>query len=253
MKSADTGGELWMDDIAINDHKFDFSEDPQWDAAGNRRTFASTIVRPKFDFGYRPTHFAGGRSAGELGGVVFRGDCRYPERMAYYGDKLAELSLDKPLKAGGKVALRRGVSDSGVLIGFFDSRSSTASNPSQKHGLPANFLGISTDAPSRDGFYFSPTYRLADNGANASAHGMPPRLLPNGEVHDWTLEYSPDGGMGHGQITVTLDDQKMQLPLTSDDRRAPARFDRFGIVSTWIDGNSQTIYFDDLTYTVRQE
>ena len=27
--------------------------------------------------------------------------------------------------------------------------------------------------------------------------------------------------------------------------------DRFGIVTTWVDGNGQTIYFDDLTYTCR--
>src|SRR5207302_4513691 len=30
------------------------------------------------------------------------------------------------------------------------------------------------------------------------------------------------------------------------------RFDRFGIVTTWIDGNAQRLYFDDLTYTCAQ-
>ena len=29
-------------------------------------------------------------------------------------------------------------------------------------------------------------------------------------------------------------------------------FDRFGIITTWIDGNSQDIYFDDLSYTWKQ-
>ena len=29
-----------------------------------------------------------------------------------------------------------------------------------------------------------------------------------------------------------------------------AHFNRFGIITTHIDGNGQTVYFDDLTYTV---
>jgi len=32
-----------------------------------------------------------------------------------------------------------------------------------------------------------------------------------------------------------------------------ARFNRFGIVSTWVDGNGQVVYLDDLSYTIRQE
>jgi hypothetical protein len=188
-----------------------------------------------------------------MGGIVFRGDCREPARMAYYGDRLQVLTLDKPLKAAGKVALRRGVSDSGVLIGFFDSRASTASNPSQAWGLPMNFFGVSTDAPSRDGFYFSPVYRVGPDGRSAASDAMPPRLYPDGKSHNWTFDYSPTAADGRGQITVTLDEQKIELPLASADRMAGGRFDRFGIVSTWIDGNSQTIYFDDLTYTFRQD
>src|SRR5438270_299903 len=58
---------------------------------------------------------------------------------------------------------------------------------------------------------------------------------------------------GRGQITVTLDDQKGELPLAEGHKSAATRFDRFGIISTWIDGNSQTIYFDDLTYTAKQD
>ena len=30
-------------------------------------------------------------------------------------------------------------------------------------------------------------------------------------------------------------------------------FDRFGIVTSWIDGNSQDVYWDDLSYTLRQQ
>jgi hypothetical protein len=41
--------------------------------------------------------------------------------------------------------------------------------------------------------------------------------------------------------------------LDPGHRGAPAAFDRFGIVTSWIDGNSQQVYFDDLTYTFRQD
>jgi hypothetical protein len=30
------------------------------------------------------------------------------------------------------------------------------------------------------------------------------------------------------------------------------RVDHFGLITTWIDGNEQHAYFDDLTYTFRQ-
>lgn len=160
--------------------------------------------------------------------------------------------MENPLKAAGKVCLRRGVSDSGVLIGFFDSRESTLSNPSQQAGLPKNFFGISTDGPSREGFYFSPTYRVGGDSHGAASDAHSPHVYPDGKTHDWTLDYSPAEADGLGQITVTLDDQSVKLPLAKGHREAGGHFDRFGIISTWIDGNSQTIYFDDLTYTFRQ-
>ena len=64
---------------------------------------------------------------------------------------------------------------------------------------------------------------------------------------------TPPAAGGRGRITVTLDGQAVHLDLVRAATRPPAtRFDRFGIVTTWIDGNSQTIYFDDLTYTAAQ-
>ena len=38
--------------------------------------------------------------------------------------------------------------------------------------------------------------------------------------------------------------------LKPGDKEDGAHFDRFGIITTHIDGNGQTVYFDDLTYTV---
>jgi hypothetical protein len=252
MKSADAGGDLWIDDVTINGVSDDFAADPEWDALRNRVAYVSSIVRPRFDFGFIPTRYAGGVGKGELGGVIFRGDCRDPTRMAYYGDRLAVLTLERPLRASGRVTLRRGVSDSTVLIGFYDSRDSMAVNPSQDSILPANFLGIAVDGPSREGFYFAPAYRGRGAGRGKTSRNEPPRIYPDGTSHDWTLEYSPAAAAGDGQISLILDRKAIHLDLDEGSRTAGTRFDRFGIVTTWVDGNSQTVFFDDLTYTCSQ-
>jgi hypothetical protein len=252
MKSADTGGEVWLGDLVINGAREDLRADPGWGGRGNRRTYTTANVRPRFDFGYSPTHFAGGAGKGELGGLVFRGDCRYPEQLAYYGDRLEGLTLEKPLRASGKVSLRRGVTDSTMLIGFFHSKESVKVNPSQESGLPLNFLGVVIDGPSREGFYFAPAYRLR-NGQRGYAGSGAPYIYPNGAARDWSLRYEPQEAGGRGRITVTLGKGSVSLDLGPGQRRAGTRFDRFGIVTTWVDGNAQQVYFDDLTYTYKQD
>src|SRR5205807_5504273 len=162
----------------------DLGRDPGWDALHNRRTYTTHIIRPYFDFGYSPTSYAGGKGVGELGGLIFRGDCRFPERMASYADRLGELSLDKPLRASGKVCLKRGVTDSTVLLGFFHSEDSMAANSSQSSGLPKSFLGISTDGPSREGFYFTPVYRVQGDGQGSVKLGAP-RIYSDAASQDW--------------------------------------------------------------------
>jgi WD40 repeat protein len=254
MKSADTAGELWLDDVTVNGETEHFDADPRWDEFQNRRTYESRNVRPRFDFGYSPTQHAGGRARGELGGLSFRGDCRYPERMACYGDRLNELTLEKPLRASGKVGMIRGVTDSAILIGFYHSKVSMEVNPSQDNGLPKNFLGISTDGPSREGFFFAPCYRVSSGTSGHATDGQkPPHIYPDGKARDWTLEYTPPANDADGEISVTLDNHPVRLRVPRDHATTATRFDRFGIITTWVDGNGQHIYFDDLTYTCSQD
>ena len=54
-------------------------------------------------------------------------------------------------------------------------------------------------------------------------------------------------------MVLTFDGQSVTLDLQPDDRTPGTAFDRFGLVTTWIDGNAQTIYFDDLSYTDSQD
>lgn len=253
MKSADSPGEIWLDDVTVNGEVGRFDRDPGWEGRGNRRTYESTNVRPRFDFGFSPTHHAGGESPGELGGLVFRGDCREAPRLAAYGDRVGPLGLDRPLRASGKIALRRAVSDSTTLFGFYHSGRSLRVNPSQDSGFPEGFLGFAVEGPSRDGFFVYPAYRTL-GGRQGYADGPDrPHILPDGVPHDWSLEYDPSGAGGRGRITLTMDGRSVALDLGPEDRPPGAEFDRFGLVTTWIDGNGQTVYLDDLTYTATQE
>jgi hypothetical protein len=253
MKQLDGGGKLWLDNVTVNGEREDFTRDPGWDASGNRRTYETRDVRPRFDFGFSSTSYAGGNAAGELGGLFFRGDCRYGERLAAYGDRLGPLTAERPLRASGKVCLRRGVTDSTTLIGFYHSVHSLSVNPSQQFSTPRDFLGAAIEGPSREGFCFYPVYRNHGSGTSKGMGTNPPHIYPDGAAHDWTLEYDPAAAGGKGRITVTLDGQATSIDLAAGDKMAGAQFDRFGLVTPWIDGNGQHVYFDDLSYTWRQE
>jgi hypothetical protein len=250
-KTWDSAGEGWIDDVVVNGARYDFSQDPGWEGHGNRRTYLTTDTRPRFDFGWSPTRWAGGAAAGELGGLIFRGDCREPSRMACYGDPIGELTLDAPLEASGTLSMRRGVTDSTASIGFYHAVHSMRSNPSQKHSIPMDYMGINIEGPSSEGFYFYPVYRAHGDGAKAlsAREGRAPRIHPDGSVHTWRLHYDPAGANGRGRITVSLDDQTCVLDLEEEHRAMGASFNRFGICTPWIDGNSVTVFFDDLTYT----
>jgi hypothetical protein len=253
LKSYDGGGEIWLDDLEINGQKQPFDADPKWEGRDNRRTYKTQNIRPVFDFGYSPTRHAGGAAPGEIGGLFFRGDEREPDRLAYYGDKIGDLSMNDALFASGKVTLRRGVSDSTVLFGFFHSTDSIKQSNAQRSGVPENFLGFAIEGPSSQGFYFYPVYGLdQDSQGNTGAYANnPPRIVPDAKTHDWTLRYDPSAP-GGPRIVITLDNKPIELRLPDDHKKIGARFNRFGFVTTHIDGNAQEVFLDDLTYTVRR-
>ncbi len=252
VKSADTGGEVFVDDVTVCGELEDFDDDPRWEGRRNRETYRSRLVRPRFDFGFTPTRFAGGKESGEIGGTIFRGDCRYPERMASFGGAIGPLTLEKPLRASGKLAMTRGVTDSTTLFGFFNSAASMRRNDSQSDAIPDSVVGIHIEGPSREGFCFYPVFRARGGNGRAARADDSPRIFPDGASHEWSLRYDPAGAGGRGQITVTLDGRTATLDLEEGTRASGTRLDRFGIVTSWIDGNSQDVYWDDVAFTVSQ-
>jgi hypothetical protein len=251
IKSYDDAGDLWLDDVTIDGETQDFSHNPKWTGLRNRSSYETKGVRPWFDFGFSPTNYARGAAQGEIGGMIYRGDCRYPERLGSYGARLKTLTLDRPLRASGKVAMRRGVTDSTTAIGFYNSVHSVAVNDSQKFTVPRDFLGIYIEGPSRDGFFFYPVCRNQLEDVASRYPDNSPQIMPDGTSHDWTLVYDPTAAQGNGRITVTLDGKSVGIDLTPGLKANGAVFDRFGIVTPWIDGNGQEVYFDDLEYTSR--
>jgi hypothetical protein len=109
---------------------------------------------------------------------------------------------------------------------------------------------VAIEGPSSEGFLVYPVYRFPE-GADGYARGPDlPHIMPDGKSHDWSFDYDAAGA---GRITVSFDGQKIPLNLAEGHRKAPAEFDGFGIVTSWIDGNAQHVYFDDLTYTWQQD
>jgi hypothetical protein len=244
---------IYFDDLQYDGKAQDFSRDPQWLAAGNHATYQRQQEGGAHDFGFSAaSHFAGGESAGEVGGTIWRSGA-----YGYYADRVGPLSLDDRLEASGKVILTAGLPDSGMYIGFFNGREREAS-PMQA----GQFLGVRIGGPTRVGHYFAPAYATTQPPttqplANPRRQHPPnisierdrgPVLVPQ-KVFDWKLIYDPDANGGRGAIGVTLGDESVWLAVRSGDKAKGATFDRFGLFTTHRGGSYVKIYFDDLTYT----
>jgi hypothetical protein len=209
VKSADDPGNLWIDSITVNGVTDNFGSNPNWNSLNNNSTYSSNNVRFNFDFGYSPTNHAGGAGSGEMGGHFFRGDSREAGKMAFYGDELAgPLSFNSPLHADGKITFKRGVTDSTVHLGFFHNTGSVVVSEAQAISTPENFIGVTVEGPSSEGFYFYPSYGSAVEGSGSGGNRgilTPPHIYPDSTTHNWTLDYDPLGNGGTGQIVITLD------------------------------------------------
>lgn len=117
---AEVGLPPWRAGAALREENFDH-EPATWEGINNRNPhFAPRTVTQ--DFGWSPTHWAGGQAAGELGGLIFRGDCREPHRLAAYDDRIATLTLD--LKPGAR-AIGASFDRFGICTPWIDGNSVT--------------------------------------------------------------------------------------------------------------------------------
>lgn len=233
--------EAYFDDIQINGTAHDFTVDPAWEGIGNETTFEDPALYGTNDFGFSASNFAGGASPGELGGLMWRVEDSHEDMQAYYADDVGTLTLENHLSASGKMSAKRFTTDSGVMIGWFNS--------AEQDWPPSNFVGVYMDSLSDTGRLFSPMYGTSA-GSTAFAHA--PWLLfpPDGTPLDWTIDYDPDASGGQGAITVTLNGVTRTLLLDPGHKAEGAVLDRFGIFNMQDNnGKHSVVYFDDLTYT----
>ncbi|WP_428938194.1 hypothetical protein [Fontivita pretiosa] len=244
-QTSGSGMEVYFDDLMLDGKPIDLDGDPKWDALGNQVEFEDRLLRPYHDFGYSPdtTHAGGGR--GEIGGAVWRDEAG----GAYYADAVGPLSLDDEIHASGKVAFTAAGSDSGAFIGFFDSQSKRSKTTPHHVEPDRNVLAILIEGPSRVGHYFRPACYNRDAKGEITAEG--PLIRPDGQVHQWSMDYSPTAADGRGRITVRFDDHVQTYDLAPGIRQAGATFDRFGIFNIHSGGHFVQVWFDDLSYTVK--
>jgi hypothetical protein len=240
-----------FDDLEYDGKTADFSKDPGWVGVGNDASYEQRNEGGAHDFGFSAqTNFAGGASAGELGGTIWRSGV-----YGWYADRVGPLSMNDRLEASGQVVLNVGPPDSGMNIGWFNSADKQLA-PTQA----GQFVGVRIGGPTRVGHYFVPAYATVqtkppkptgtrEHPANIAVEkGSGPVLLPQ-KIFDWKLVYDPAGAGGKGTIEATLGEDSVTLELKPGDKAKGATFDRFGLFTTHRGGNFVKIYFDDIKYT----
>jgi hypothetical protein len=234
------GMEVYFGDWTLDGQPMDLTNEPGWEAHGNRTEFRDRDRRPFHDFGWKPTHTAG-KGAGEIGGIIWR-----DVKPAYYGAKTKPLTLDHRLSASGVIAFHRAGSDSGVCFGWFDSRAKGHTPAVEGHQNARSVLAIAIEGPSRVGHYFRPEYWSATGAGNSAKEG--PLIRPDGTKHRWALEYEPKGD--GGEMRVTFDGKIQTLAISPEHRRMGASFDRFGIFNIQTGGHFVDLALDDLSFTI---
>jgi hypothetical protein len=222
-----------------------FAADPAWDGFRNRLA-PEVPMRVKQDFGFRPSHHAGGARAGEIGGFVQRAPT-----AAYYALPIAPKSLDDRLSASGKLAVRSADSSSGVLIGWFKAPPPSWRTP--------NALGFRVDGNGAKFWVFyeygTGRWRTGGGGAfegDAYQRTPTPPFPADGKPHDWSLDYDPAARDGRGLLTFRIDERTYEVPIGEGHRADGTVFDHFGIWNVQIPGERVELYLDDLVVDGRE-
>lgn len=241
--------EVYFADLVVNGVKIDLSQDPGWEGKNNRVTYTEPDFQSLHKFGFTETNWAG-KQIGEIGGLFWRTEPQDPN-FAYYGDNVGKLTLDDPIAFSGTLNFVTGQTDAAMFFGYFNSDDQTKPAPPDVGGdlTVNNMLGIALADASSVGWYYNGMLHDADG--NAVRGGRDP-IRPTRQRRRFTFTYDPQANNNVGRATFTLDDKQYAFDLTPAQRKAGARFDRFGFANWRRGGNSVEIYLDDLSYTARR-
>lgn len=214
-----------------------FDTDPRWEGVNNvpPADICRDIVQ---DFGWNP----GGTVTGELpaiGGRVTRSFT--PASFSRY---VGPFTLEDRLQASGQLRVTASEGNSGVLIGWFNTKSRGWRTP--------NSLVIRLDGEGgafRVFFEYGTRHWFTGGGATFEGRYQdnPGSLLPaDGRTHAWQIEYDPQGAENRGEIRLTLDGTCYRAGLEPGHKEDGAEFDRFGILNVQATGNAIDIFMDQL-------
>ncbi len=233
------------DDLKMVRESFD--SDPQWEQH-RIQILPDKLPRVRQNFGYRRSQHAGGLSPGEIGGTIQRSTT-----LSRYSKPIAVKTLNDKLSASGKFAATSGVGGSGVMFGWFNSKSRGWRTP--------NSLAFRIDGNGGDRYWVFYEYgtqnrRTGGGGAFEGEYYQRTATKPfaiDGTVHQWSLQYDPQAQGGLGEITYQIDDRIYQVPLAPGHKADGAEFDRFGIWNVQASGDSIDVFFDDLIIDGQRE
>src|SRR5690349_6580609 len=138
------------------------------------------------------------------------------------------------------------MTDAAAYFGYFNRE-----NPAEKFDQArpdafspvANTMGVAIADSSAVGDSFMPQVTSADREVVRTRCGV---FRPDRRRRRFTFGSDPKGNGGTGRVTVTLDGQEHVLDLTPQQRKAGARFDRFGLANVRSGGHSVEFSLDDL-------
>ena len=91
------------------------------------------------------------------------------------------------------------------------------------------FLGFAIEGPSAEGFYIYPCYRTQVDGGSRGSIQELPRIYPDSQTREWTLNYDPGANSGGGEIQLVCSGVTAVLPLGAGHKAMGARFNRFRV------------------------
>jgi hypothetical protein len=243
--------EMYLGDLTVNGQKIDLSQDPHWEGRNNESRYTEPNFHGMHSYGWSQTNWAGTKP-GEIGGLFWRTEPPDP-LCSYYGDDVGELTLDDPISFSGTICFTDGMTDAAAYFGYFNRDNQVEKFDKARSDVfspVANTMGVTIADSSAVGYYFTPQVTSADREVVRKSCEI---FRPDRHRRRFAFDYDPKGNGGTGRVTVTLDGREHVLDLTPQQRKAGARFDRFGLANVRSGGHSVELYLDDLTYTARRD